>query len=409
MEIRKLKENERELAVKLRRYSFGNWSDSPATSKETDDVIPEQSFGVFEGGRLVSLIRNYGLKQCVRGLIKDMCGVASIGTYPDCRYKGYVKKLLENTFQYMKEHDYAVSMLMPFKESFYQKYGYVKANGKIILKMRLGEWSYYLKKNTSSRLDYVMLDAREGKRIYLDFVKTIANTIHGFTMFPDIQEAEWNKAVRDEIIVLVKNKENGIVEGLAKYRKSGFMDKGEIIISEIYWKDLNSRDALFSYFARHIDQINYITLPIPMGVNFYSWFLDSLTPFEATIHHYTWMVRVMDVIKAVSGLHSVNYDGSLVIELNDPHCKWNNGLFEIRSENGILTADKTDSFPTLSMDIKAMSSLVYGALSIEELLHRRWISFHHNNTNVVEALGLLRKWFPTRFIFIPNDFRTTYL
>ena len=65
------------------------------------------------------------IMQNVRGTIKSMCGVAEVVTKPEARRQGYSKKLMILALKKMKEQGQIFSTLYPFRESFYEKLGYI--------------------------------------------------------------------------------------------------------------------------------------------------------------------------------------------------------------------------------------------------------------------------------------------
>jgi predicted acetyltransferase len=402
MEIRKLKDEDKAQAVELRKYSFDYYTDDEPTPEETADVIPEHSFGVFEGKRLVSLLRNYHLKQNVRGIIKSTNGIASVGSYPDSRYKGYVKKLMKTSFQYMKENNFSLSVLMPFKESFYANYGYVNATDKLMISIPLNSFSHYLKHKPDKNISFEIMKARDGLNIYKSFIKDIAVKYHGFLIFDGLEQDEWMRAVKNEIILLIK--ENGKIIALTKYKKKGFVQSGEIIVSDMYWNNLKARDLLFHYYARHIDQINNIVLPLISHNDIYQWTKDPMTEFHIKMWSNTWMVRIIELEKAISGLPSNNIAGEINIEIEDNVCEWNKGKYRIWSEGEELKITKSETEADIKADIKALNSLVYGTLTVEEVEHRNLLQTENKNN-----IQLLSQWFPTKPIYIQYDYRKSYL
>ena len=100
------------------------------------------------------------------------------------------------------------------------------------------------------------------------------------------------------------------------------------------------------------------------------------------------MVRVIDTIKAVEDLPATGED-IVTMEISDLECSWNNGVFTIQSEKNHLHMNKSSDKPVVKMSIKAFSSLVYGTLSIEELMFRGEIALTED-----WARHTLQGWFP---------------
>ena len=81
-----------------------------------------------------------------------------------------------------------------------------------------------------------------------------------------------------------------------------------------------------------------------------------------------WMVRVIDVEQALTGLPAKGED-EFRIRVTDKMCEWNNQIFALRSKNESLQAHQASGNPAATITIKGLSALVYGTQSIEELEH----------------------------------------
>ena len=106
----------------------------------------------------------------------------------------------------------------------------------------------------------------------------------------------------------------------------------------------------------------------------------------------------MDVIGAIADLPAA-VNGELVVDVSDDHCEWNNGRFLIKAENGRLSATPTTQAAQFNATIQGLSALVYGALPVDEIEYRGWISDVQDN-----ARDLLDAWFPKMTLFNTNHF-----
>ena len=73
-------------------------------------------------------------------------------------------------------------------------------------------------------------------------------------------------------------------------------------------------------------------------------------------------VRLVDVGAALSG-RSYAGDGSVVFEVRDAFCPWNEGRWKL--EGG--KAERTEAEPELALDVDALGSAYLGAVSFAEL------------------------------------------
>jgi predicted acetyltransferase len=136
MEVRKITKEERTAYHRLSRYAFGEWKDKEIEVDQLGWMNYEHCLVLIEDDKMVSGLINQHLKQSVRGVCKYMSGIGNVATFPEYRNKGYVKELFKATFDDCCRDDLSVSVLQPFKESFYNKYGYVSTNRETYRKLK---------------------------------------------------------------------------------------------------------------------------------------------------------------------------------------------------------------------------------------------------------------------------------
>jgi len=197
----------------------------------------------------------------------------------------------------------------------------------------------------------------------------------------------WKQRVKDSLVVFVKHK--GVIQAASRYRIKGERRDGrwvaELTVIDFLWRTRESRIKLFDFFSSHQDQIDDIIIHAPFETRVEHWFEDARISIERKA---PWMVRVIDAIKAVEDLPATGED-IVTMEISDPECSWNNGVFTIQSEKNHLHMNKSSDKPVVKMSIKAFSSLVYGTLSVEELVFRREIALTDD-----WAQHTLQRWFP---------------
>lgn len=401
MKVKKIKANNLEQVRELHVYCTGRqWTDSVPSKDELSFYTPDEILGMFEGEKLVSMIRNYTFNQSVRGTIKKMGGVSHVATFPEHRLHGYVKELTKAAFLDMKEKKQSVSLLHPFKESFYSAFGYVGTNDNLLVKISLDGFSHYLgdvskiggewEEKRVRAID--VQDEFEEFKFELDLLEH-----HGLVFLNDMSSEYWKEDHGGVIVVFIKNNNN--IMAAAKYIKIGSGENGRIFVAEMYWKNIESRVMLFRYFAKHKNQFSHIELRIPYGVNFFGWLCDPTRPFEVKINNNPWMVRIIEAVEAMNDI-KVNLEGEIVLELHDEYCHWNNGVYKLESVNNELKMSKCKSVKShVKMDIRGLTALLYGVHSVEELEFREWIVLSNSKDKKI-----LDEWFPKKFFYNPYYF-----
>lgn len=400
MEIRKITLNEKVEFRILLNYCFASGSnDDPVTESDVTWITLDEAFAVFIDGTIVSTLRNIIFKQSIRGVLKDMGGIAAVATAPEYRRQGHVKALMKAAFWDMKQKGQVVSALHPFKESFYAAYSYVTTNTWIDVKIPSHSIAHYLDgvKQLESNWQFERVKAVDVKAEILSFVTQLETIPHGLVIDPDRSDEIWQNHHRNSQVVFVKR--DGTTQAMAKYTKKGNLKTGEIAIREMYWQTLEARDKLFGFFALHQDDCPYIWMQVRYGTNFRAWLRDVMTPFETKIYYRPMMVRVIDVEKALENLPAP-VEGEISFTLQDNYCNWNSGNYQLISQAGQLKAVRAkNNSSKILMDIEGLSALVYGALSIQEVVHRGWLTGLDEKTT-----ELLERWFPSLPVYNPYYF-----
>ncbi len=399
MDIRNIKESEFKELKKLSNYGFSKWKDEVEDEEKLDWFKNADNFGVFDGEKLVSALTLHHFDQIVRKDIKKMGGIGGVATYPEYRNKGLVSSLMKESFKKMKDNNQSVSMLFPFKESFYEKYQYVSTNNNMKIEVPIESFKHYRNFEADGEWETERKDSEQSKEDFLKLMKKVAiQKYHGTVLLDTKSEDIWHIYSKDQIFVFIKRNKK-VVAG-AKYTKKGYMDMstpGELDVSNMFWIDLDSRNMLFKFFSKHIDQVEKIKIFTPYGVNFYSWLKDNKN-IDADFMPFPWMVRIIEVKNALNDI-KVTQEGSVTIKVKDEYCDWNNGNYLLESENGKMIADETDEKEDITLSIDALSALLYGAYRFTETEKLYSIDYHEK-----EKKELLKKWFPQEMIFNTNFF-----
>ncbi len=388
MEIRKIKEKDQFLLGDLYNYSYTEWTEKGISEEHKAWLIPEETFALFEDGRLVSTLRVHDFLQCIRGVIKKMGGIAGVATFPEARQKGCIRALMEAAFNEMQEKGQSVSMLDPFKESFYAQFGYVKTNASYIIKAPFDKLVSTKENKSDPDWEIERVRATKVREQLFTFIKeSVLPQFHGFVVYNTITEGMWNLLAKDSIVAFVKYK--GAIQAIARYRIIGEIQNDkritEMRVIDFFWKTRKARAKLFNYLSKHKEQLHNISISAPFDTSVEHWFTD----IDLLVRRRNnWMVRVIDAPKAVNGLPALGED-MIILELSDPLCSWNNGVFLLQSNHNKLKMTKSTGKPTVKASIKAFSSLVYGILPLEELEFQGELKISES-----WARHALKRWFP---------------
>ena len=98
-------------------------------------------------------------------------GISSVATLPENRCRGYVRTLIKDALERMRDAGQVFSVLSPFRYAFYKKYGWGWAFSSRTLKLQIEDFKKFGNKSCSFRLLKVE-DYEDINRVYEIFVST---------------------------------------------------------------------------------------------------------------------------------------------------------------------------------------------------------------------------------------------
>ena len=408
MKIRKIDKNDRLEILKGDLYAYSRWTNQDLPRSHLTAINPDEVLVAEIDGKIAAALQCFSFHQSVRGSVKAMGGLGGVWTYPEYRNQGCVKALIKSAFLEMRMQGIGVSMLTPFKESFYSSLGYAIANPTNEINIPVTSLSPYLKLPNSTTLTCDRLAATEAKDILSNFLyehlrsQTLQPHNHGLVITNFTYEQWWHLH-RHKLCVVIKRDRQPVAIAIYAIDSSGNIpiSDRQIEISSIFWTDQESRDRLFSFFASHRDQVGYLKMPIPLDTNVHTWLHDA-GRLESKLTE-PWMVRVVDVVGALHGL-PIACD-RFTFALSDPYCSWNEGIFGVNGDRGQLNVRRivNDDLPSSAINFRAtvtgISALVYGTMAIDELVYKGMLT----NINV-DICKRLQESFTPCMIYNPFKF-----
>lgn len=397
MEIRNVTADEMAEYLSVGRYAFAFWGDEPISHEALETRRLEDSFAVFVDGQVVATLHNIPFEQSVRGVWKSMGGVASVATFPEHRRKGYVRALIRRAFEDMRDKDQPVTILYPFRDTFYAAFGYVTAHSHMEVTVSSSSLAHYMPHaKLPEGMRYERRNAKDVRACRTDFLRDQMGHVHGLVIDPARPDTAYVRYNKDWLVVFVMNGDRA--DAIATYRLKGYGDEGTLDVYDMYWLDRTARDRLFGYFALHGTDANKVKLPAAYGDHFQSWLRQPADPYKLDMNFRTPMGRVVDVIGAVNGLPGASA-GELSLSLEDEYAPWNSGTYTLSATNGTLSAERSKSDTPITISVQGISALVYGTLPLAEIIHRGWVSGLDSRTT-----ALLESWFPPQPIYMTYGF-----
>ncbi len=398
IEIRHLADDEREQEIELRKYGFGDAPDDEVEAADLKRMDPAEIIGAFENGKLLAAAQAYRFQQMVRGVPKSCGGVAGVAAFPETRRAGLVAKVINASIAELAEEGVAVSMLHPFKVSFYRRFGYVTTDDTMVAIYPPSAFAHYLSDDVAKNLVAERYGPQEFEQAWselCDLDRAASDGCHGPILFSSIPPSQPARRLDDRFIVLFRRRTPGVTDsgtaggasadgaeaGTGGRRDAATGEPGAVVAGMVYRKEGGEPDgtliidfyralpgalpAVLRFVALHIDQCDRARMPVaPMSTTnrLYAMTGDIDGHVRPESSRRPWMVRIIDVAAAINGI-PVKTAGDIIIAVTDPGGPCT-GVYSLRAgDDHTLAVEqaKTTAKADLNLDQETLCRLLYGA------------------------------------------------
>jgi predicted acetyltransferase len=365
VEIRELTGEERVEAIyNLNSYAFH--ASPPFRDKdETTAMIRQRKgyryFAALEGERAVAGAAGARMTQNLRGLILPGCAVWGVATLPQARRKGHCRRAMSALLAASHEDGSAVACLYPFRESFYNRMGFINLTQPKIASFSPQTLASLLNVDLGGEVELVLIG--EGYQQFRQYLYDLQPRVHGMLLFDegDPQRAAQNRQWMAKALV------DGEFAGIMLYELSGDeITNFHFQARRFYYRDSQARYLLLSWIARHIDQVSRVEVTLPAWEQPETWYPDLDVDIKDMF--IPPMGRVLD-LACLEGL-SVG-EGEFSASLTDPLCPWNEGTWQFASRDGRLHVCPSQN-ASCELTIHALTALVYGINDPGDFSIRGW-------------------------------------
>jgi predicted acetyltransferase len=251
--------------------------------------------------------------------------------------------------------------LYPFRESFYERLGYVSFPLTKIARINTLSLAPVLKMETG--VEIRLQPIGEAYDTYREYLAEMREHRHGMAGFDFGDRARANQNLLWTALAIF----NGNVEGIMLYRILGEeVTKFKFEAIRFYYRTSRARYLLLSWIARHIDQTERAELWLPEDEYPETWLADIQVKVETAVR--AAMSRVLNV-EHIGGMQVG--EGSFSARIVDPLCPWNDGVWRFESTAGTLRVSRTTN-ADYELTIQGITALVSGVPRPEDIPLRDW-------------------------------------
>ena len=252
----------------------------PFMEKEGWANIVRQRKGVtyhvlYEDHTPLAAAANTAMTQNVRGRLFPAGGVWGVVTQPAARRKGYSRQIIKSLLSEVKETGAVFSSLYPFRESFYERMGYVTYPLPIVAHVSTQSLAPLLKKEPGGEVELKLMG--EAYETYRSFLGGLRLGVHGMSVFDYGEPAIANQNGFWVAIARV----DGEIEGMMLYKLSGEeVTRFNFRALRFYYTTSRGRYLLLEWIARHIDQADHAEIWLPPYERPETWLADMQVRVE---------------------------------------------------------------------------------------------------------------------------------
>ena len=344
-------------------------------------------FALYEGGTAVSCAAGAAMTQNVRGTLFGMGGVWGVATDPPVRRKGYSKRVLARLLAAFREAGRPLSCLHPFRESFYERLGYVTFPQPRTAKLSPSALWPLVGQELGGEVERTLIG--DGLDTYRHYTRKMQRRVHGMALH---DRADKSLAQRNNVW-LAQARVGGELVGVMMYALKGERPtEFNMRVFRFYYDTSQAKYLLLEWIARHIDQINGIEITLPPFELPETWLTELEVSTETPWR--TPMGRVVDVAR-IGGMHSG--PGRFSARVTDPLCPWNDGWWRFKTAEGVLQVGEAAK-AECELTIQALAALIYGTHDPGDFTIRGW----GNPSPQVQEV--MRGMFPPRLPYLHEFF-----
>lgn len=404
IEIRSCRQDEIEDYARVVAYVFAE-DDADAMNEEIRNTAPDWTTCAFVDGRLGTTMGAFPFTVRLNGNPVHMAGVTAVGTLPEHRRKGLLRKVMQQGFETMRERNQSFAILWASMAAIYQRFGYGLAADRVTYEFdpRVAQFETRVESPGS----ITMMSAQDAfptiKQLYIQWATGRNMAIHRSSV---LWQADNLRPARKgaPVYVAVYRNADGEARGHVAYgtqnRERSEPGPAQVLrVTDFIALDMEAYRALWEYICRH-DLVGTIVMPnvIPVDDPAPHLLLEPRM-LQRRTQDAIWM-RVVDVEKALAS-RPYGARGDLTVRIDgDAMCSWNDGTWLIETDGPSAMVSRTDRKADLTMRPNALATLLAGHTPATAL-HRAGVIEAADERALATADALFRT---THAPFTPNHF-----
>ena len=347
----------------------GEFGDGPDNLVATS-TRPEWTLCAFDGPRLVSSFSTIPFTMRANGAALPIGGVSAVGTLPEYRRRGLVRRIMTQAFADMRDGGRPVAALWASQAAIYQRFGYAMASVLRSYALDTVDIDFHDGDDGTGRIE--RLDAASGydliKRVYIRFVAERMGYLHRarvLWLHNALEPREADGPVHIALSHGASGPDGYAVYTLRENRRDHPARSQEIVVRDLAWLSPDAYRSLWIFFKRHdlVGRVRWNNAPSDDPA--VEYFLEPRL-LQTRDGEGFWL-RLVDVPAALKG-RGWTADGEISITVrDDPLAPWNTGSYRLTVSGGAADVTPCRAVTDIQLSVKTLASLYAGRRSAREL------------------------------------------
>ncbi len=399
MEFRHMKKSDLAMYGELNRYCFRD-IDTPEHRDRYMGIIShhlDHTWGAFDRGVMHAGLWYYPYQMQMDGVFLPMGGVAAVVSRPESRNNGLVRDLMTRMHQQMRAEKRPLSVLMPFKNSFYGRMGYADT---FFIHEHVFE-PHQLARRPVGPYTLREVDGTKNwqtlEQLRLEWSTHYTGTVRRDARYWQSRLIDTWRGQRHTYLVERrqgggKRSKGAEVTGYLIANLFPTMERADLRVVQAIWQDPGTLDAILQFLRGLRDQVKEVRWFLPIDVDLFPFFED---PKIKVTYWPKMMFKLVDLKTAIElRKYDADFKGELLLDITaDETSTWNAGKWRINWHDGTARVSKlTRGVPRASLvkiDIQTLGIIYSGHRSASALAKVGLLSAS------MPALTILDRMFPS--------------
>jgi predicted acetyltransferase len=373
IDIRTLTKDELPEFMRTLEGAFGHDISDENIERHVHVMDPDRMHGAFDGDALVGTAGVYPFTLTIPGARVRAAGVTMVGVLPSHRRKGILTRLMRIQMDDAHERGEPIAVLWASEDAIYQRFGYGMASVQGQIDMDRDRAAFMRDSGPVGRVRLVGVD--DAVKIFPTVYDRVCETTPGmyarspewwrYHRFRDPEESRRGGGPMWRAVLEI----DGAPEAYALYRVfsnwKGGLNTGHTHVEEaVGTSPVATREIWrFLFGVDLMDRVEGWLLPPDH--------LLMLSITEPTRLRFarvdTFWLRVVDVKSALEA-RGYRDDGTIVFDVTDGFCSWNEGRWRLEVRDGRGLVQRTGDEPDLLVDVADLAPSYLGAFSFTQVM-----------------------------------------